>query len=160
MLNRVFIVLAGLLLWTHCYAAEAEPRPFEPGSLAQILVARQNQPFLLVLWSVDCPPCRKELDLLAEAHRKHPGFDLVLVATDGLSSADEVHGILKQHGLKEVESWIFTNPNAQQLRYEIDPKWYGELPRAYFYDATHKRLGISGALKPEYLNVWLADHAS
>jgi hypothetical protein len=151
-------LIAGLLLWTGCYAERSEPRPFKPGSLSEIIGDRQGQPFLLILRSVDCPPCRKELDLLAQTRRAHPELDLVLIATDDITSyAQEVHAILKKHGLGDAESWIFADPNAQRLRYEIDPKWYGELPRGYFYDAAHHRLGVSGALKPEHLSAWLAD---
>jgi hypothetical protein len=33
--------------------------------------------------------------------------------------------------------------------FEIDPKWYGELPRTYFLDAAHQRTGVSGVLSKE-----------
>ena len=32
---------------------------------------------------------------------------------------------------------------------EIDPQWFGELPRTYFLDSKHQREGISGALSYE-----------
>ncbi len=154
-IRTVYGLIAGLLWLMYCYAEPLDPRPFMPGSLSEILSARQGRPFLLILWSVDCPPCRKELDLLAKTHRAYPKLDLVLIATDDIASAKEAEAILKEHGLGDVESWMFADSNAQRLRYEIDPRWYGELPRGYFYDAAHNRLGLSGALRPEHLQAWL-----
>jgi hypothetical protein len=97
-------------------------------------------------------PEMKKVNKARHGYRK---LDLVLIATDNITSAREVYATLSKHGLGDVESWIFADPNAQRLRYEIDPRWYGELPRSYFYAAEHKRVGLRGALKPEQLKVWL-----
>ena len=43
-----------------------------------------------------------------------------------------------------------------KLRYGIDPSWFGELPRSYFYDAAHNRLPHSGALNEDHIEAWLA----
>jgi hypothetical protein len=37
----------------------------------------------------------------------------------------------------------------------IDPKWRGELPRTYLYDAQHRRVAISGVIDEEKLREWL-----
>ncbi len=136
-------------------AAEAQPRPFKAGSLARILTSRQGKPFLLNLWSMTCPPCRSELDLFAKLRKDHPKFDLVLIAADDPEYGTEAQGYLRQRGLPEVESWIFADADMQKLRYEIDAEWFGEMPRSYFYDAQHKRIPISGALKTEQLEAWI-----
>jgi len=110
----------------------------------------------MVLWSLDCPPCRAELALLGEIYQENPRLRLVLISTDDSSQAQAAQGILHKNGLSKVESWIFGEPNAQRLRYEIDAAWYGELPRSYFYAANHTRVSVSGALKPQQLETWLA----
>jgi thiol-disulfide isomerase/thioredoxin len=136
-------------------AAEAQPRSFKTGSLAQILAARQGKPFLLNLWSLTCPPCRSELDLFAKLRKQHPKFDVVLIAADDPEYAAEAQDYLVKRGLAGVESWIFAEADLQKLRYEIDAEWFGEMPRSYFYDAKHKRIPISGALKAEQLESWI-----
>ncbi len=149
-------LIAMLLPWGSIVHAEpASPQAFQSGGLAQILASRKGRPFLLSLWSTECPPCMKELDLMAKVRRKHPEFDVVMVSTDDDALGPQAQAMLEKHGLEGVESWIFAGANGQRLRFEIDPKWYGELPRSYFYDASHERLGISGALKPEQLEAWL-----
>lgn len=134
--------------------AGSAPLPFKSASLQKILQSRTGEPFLLVLWSLTCPPCHRELDLLAEMHRQHPELNLVLISTDGWEQADEVQTAVERHGLGEVESWLFAGP-TQRLRYEIDPAWYGVLPRSYLYDANHKRAAVTGGLEKEQILAWL-----
>jgi hypothetical protein len=55
-----------------------------------------------------------------------------------------------------VESWIFANDNHQQLRYAVDPRWYGELPRGYFYAADGSRRAHSGGLTRPQIEAWLS----
>jgi hypothetical protein len=147
------LLLSAILSLRTATAAE-DWQQFVPGSLKQILAARSGQPLLLVLWSVDCPPCVSELSVLARVRREHPGMEIVFVATDDVSRAHEAQDMLAKHGLGHYDSWIFADPNAQRLRFEIDPQWYGELPRSYFYDHAHQRVGFSGKLRDEHLKQW------
>jgi hypothetical protein len=143
-------------------AARAAPasaiRPLQSGSFARLVTARQGQPFLLILWSITCVPCRDEFALLAAMRTRHPRLALVLVSTDDVSDEAMATRALQDFGMAGEESWIFAD-DAQKLRFEIDPDWYGELPRAYFYDAGHRREGVSGSLTRERIESWLGDLA-
>jgi len=134
----------------------AELRPFTNESLKEITDARDGRPFLLVLWSIDCPPCLKELKHIGQLYSQFTPGSLVLVSTDSADYADEAQQLLTQNGLADAESWLFSGNFPERLRYRIDPNWYGELPRAYFYDAKHKRVGKSGALSLELLQQFIA----
>lgn len=74
---------------------------------------------------------------------------MVMLATDDASATDEVQQILAKNELTGLENWLFADENPQKLRYEIDPKWYGELPRTYFLNKKHDREGFSGVLSQE-----------
>jgi len=145
-----------LTLFSAPLFAEDQTQPFRAGSLNEILKARQGKPFILMFWSLDCASCMKDLDALAASMKKHPKLDLVMVSTDDAEFAGEVNDMLAKHQLKQIESWIFSESNAQRLRYEVDPSWYGELPRSYFYDAGHNRLPVSGAITTEHIDAWVA----
>lgn len=147
--------MAAIVLWWATVAVQAAPKPFGPGSLEDILGARSGSPFVLALWSLDCGPCRRELVLLSRTLRQDPGFDLVLVATDDPSRGAELDAVLDGYGLSAAESWVFAHPHVQRLRYEIDPGWYGELPRSYLYDPDHRRQTVSGAIEAGVLGNWL-----
>ena len=127
---------------------------FTTGSYARFLEQQKNQSCMLVLWSLDCPPCYKELAMLAEQTNKNPQLNLVLVSTDTTDDIKEIQQKLSQFGFSHANAWVFENDIAQQLRYEIDPNWYGELPRSYLFDAQHNRQAISGILQPAVLQHW------
>lgn len=74
-----------------------------------------------------------------------------MLAVDELSDTEQIKRILKQQQLDYTESWVFAEGNSQKLRFEIDSKWYGEIPRAYFFDSAHHCTGISGVMsKADY----------
>ncbi|MFA5982665.1 MAG: hypothetical protein WC782_01505 [Methylococcaceae bacterium] len=124
---------------------EIQLQPFNASSYQEILAANKEQAFVLVLWSTTCSSCLKDMDLLKNIHQEQPSFKIITLSTDDLSETDEIKTILSQHELGNLENWVFADPNSQKLRFQIDPKWYGELPRTYFFDAQHQRTGVSGA---------------
>lgn len=132
-----------------------ELRPFRTGSMAEMLEARRGQPFLLVLWSVTCAPCREEFAMLRDLRAGRPSLPLVLVSTDDIGDAATARNVLAGYGLENAESWIFSDSNVQRLRYEIDPGWYGEMPRSYWYDGAHDREAVSGKLERARVEDWL-----
>ncbi len=131
--------------------AEQQIKNFTSGSYEQIAKQYQDQPFVMVLWSLDCPPCYKELELLAN-ERKRYDFNLVLISTDGADASIEVATVLMKYKLHDVDNWLFEKSSAQPLRYEIDPLWYGELPRSYLFDKENQRQAISGVLNSSQLS--------
>ena len=153
-MNRVKFFIVSLALLLSPPVLSSGLKPFFEESLATITKAREGEPFLLVLWSVDCPPCIKELDLLRQVSVDYPELTFSLISTDTPDTAPEARRILASHGLENADVWIFAHDYAERLRYRIDPDWFGELPRAYFYAADHQRLGVSGALEKEVLVEW------
>ncbi|MBL8200090.1 MAG: TlpA family protein disulfide reductase [Chromatiales bacterium] len=150
------LAIGGLLAALAGNARAAAPafRPLQSGSFDGLVAARRNQPFLLVLWSITCGPCRDEFALLREMRKRYPQLPLVLISTDDLSDEAMAAKALQDFAMAGEENWLFAD-DAQKLRYEIDPGWYGELPRAYFYAASHSREGISGALARERIEAWI-----
>ncbi|MCF6354410.1 MAG: redoxin domain-containing protein [Candidatus Polarisedimenticolaceae bacterium] len=133
----------------------AEFRAFTNGSLKEITAAREGRPFLLVLWSVDCPPCLKELEEIGQLYPRFPAGGLVFISTDGADYADEAEKVLHQYGLAEAENWRFADGFPERMRYQIDPNWYGELPRTYIYNSLHHRIGRSGILSQKLLQQFI-----
>ncbi len=74
---------------------------------------------------------------------------MIMLAADELSATEQIQTILEKHQLSDIENWVYADENPQKLQFEIDPKWYGELPRTYFFDKTHQRTGVSGVLSKE-----------
>ena len=74
---------------------------------------------------------------------------MIMLAADEPSVAEQVKQLLSKYQLETIENWLFADDNAEKLRFEIDPKWYGELPRTYFFDSAHQRTGKSGVMSKE-----------
>jgi hypothetical protein len=157
-LKKIFLNLLWVLLTAFNLSAngQSELKPFTSGSYQQLLVNNANNSFMLVVWSVDCSSCLKEMALLSDIHKNNPNIKMIMLAADELSASEHIEQILKQHQLDGLENWVFADENSQKLRFEIDPKWYGELPRTYFFDSAHQRTGKSGVMSKEDYQVMLA----
>ncbi|HFD11595.1 MAG TPA: hypothetical protein ENJ32_03865 [Crenotrichaceae bacterium] len=151
-------VSMGVLFALTALASNALIQPFPKGSRQQILDTYHDQPVMLVLWSVACSSCLKELELISETLQTSPDLNIVFVSTNAWTEFSESSDVMEKHGLLHSDAWAFSDSDIQAQRYEIDPKWYGEVPRTYFYHSTHHRTGLSGKLHESHLNKWLATH--
>ena len=131
--------------------AQQQIKKFTSGSYKQVVNQYGQRPFVMVLWSLDCPPCYQELEMLDRERKKH-AFNLVLISVDGADASNEVAAVLKKYNLQSVDNWLFEEFSSQQLRYEIDPVWYGELPRSYLFNREHQRKAVSGVLRAGQLS--------
>lgn len=143
------------LLLTVAVPASAEQLAFDEDSLAEIEQHYAGERFLLNLWSVDCPPCRDELEIFSRLQQEDPDINLILVATDGPDLHAEAIAVLREFQLDGIVSWMYADANAERLRYSIDREWFGELPRSYFYAADSSRIAVSGVLDEARIRGWL-----
>jgi hypothetical protein len=44
----------------------------------------------------------------------------------------------------------------EKLRFEIDRRWYGEIPRTHFYDRAHQREIKTGLINQQFVEDWIA----
>ena len=154
-MKRLALLLATALL---ALTAQAEMAPFVGGSLKQIERKQAGKPFILAFWSATCTHCPTELKALGELSRKYPKLDIVLVATDTPAEAPELERLAQDYGVGRQARWVFADAQPERLRYEIDRRWFGELPRTYFYDARGARVGRSGVQPVEHLEQWITEH--
>ena len=157
-LHRLTLVL--LLGFVTAADAAESIRLFTVGSLDQILAPRAGKPFILVLWSLECQYCRTELKMLSELKRSHPKLDVELIATDTVTDTPQVSARAKSYGMGKVEQWVFAEEMPERLRLEIDGRWYGEVPRTYFYDQQHQREVKTGLINKKFVEDWLARNAA
>jgi thiol-disulfide isomerase/thioredoxin len=150
-MKKINIFSLVLILALSTAQANTELNRFEFDSLMAIEARLEGQSFVLALWSLECPPCYKELAMLAEWQKQNLSSHLVLVSTDSNASPDELTATLERFDFVQAEQWVFADHNAQRLRYAIDPLWRGELPRSYLYKANQSRRAVSGLLDADDL---------
>ncbi|NIF63816.1 TlpA family protein disulfide reductase, partial [Burkholderia sp. Cy-647] len=97
-----------------------DAKPVAPGRFA-------GKPVILNLWASWCPPCRREMPVLARAQADHPELT-VLMLNQG-EDASTVRGFLSQMGLRFDE--VMLDPRRDAMRV------YGSrgLPTTLFFDA-------------------------
>lgn len=152
--QSLFLCFA-LLLALPAGSAPTSIKPFSADSMQDILASRQGKPFILGLWSLSCTHCRDDLALLSKLSQQHAGLELVLIATDSLEQSRDAEQALARYSFGKTEQWIFADAFIEPLRYSIDRRWRGELPRTYFYDAQHNVQAISGKLDAAMVKHWL-----
>lgn len=130
--------------------AAASLKAFEPQSVEQITASHKGKPFVVLVWSMDCEFCQHSLDVLSKARADNPSFDIVTITTDPLSDAALSQMVKKRlSGIDLLaDAWSFGAQAPERLRYAIDPRWRGEKPRSYWYDAQGQRVAYSGVITP------------
>ena len=128
--------------------------PFDMNTRTVIEKRYIDQPLIISFWSIDCPYCIDDLKKLGRALSKNTNVKLITVCVDGKESAKKAERILSQANLPKHEQYQYAEVDEDRLRYNIDPAWYGELPRTYFYDAAHQVTPLSGKISNSFLDKW------
>ena len=142
-----------LLFFSH-FSFAYDFMPFDMNTRKVIEKRYIDQPLIISFWSIDCPYCIDDLKKLGEALSKNTNVKLITVCVDGKESAKKAERILSQANLPKHEQYQYAEVDEDRLRYNIDPSWYGELPRTYFYDAAHQVTPLSGKISNSFLDKW------
>lgn len=137
-------------------ARASDPQPFERGSWAKIRAAHAGRPTIFHFWGLTCGPCLVELPHWGELLAQHTDMKLVLIAADPLPQpVDQVRSTLERAGLVRAESWSFSDRFYEKLRFEIDPRWAGELPRTVMVAADGTPTVLAGVADLGRVRAWL-----
>ncbi len=156
-----FIVVLFFPLVTHGEISNAEQTNLQVSPFTQTVFEKlkgqyQGKKWLTLLWSVDCPPCMKELALVQKLQQQKPGLAIVIVNVDTHENSEQQRDeILLHFDLTQHKHLYFRDGLEDQSRYYIDPQWFGELPRSYFIDEAGFFHGKSGLVSKTLLEQWL-----
>lgn len=151
----LWLVAAGVALTCLAAPPPVELRPFGARSFAEIKQAHAGRPFIIAFWSVTCEPCREEMMVVTEMHKKYPKIPIILVAADPPDTRAQVLRFLGNYPLGRIETWQFDDDASERLRYSVDKSWAGELPRAYFFNAAHELTAQSGVVDVQWMEQWI-----
>lgn len=162
-LARGLFAAGAALLFAHTALADAatEIRPFERGSWQTIRQAHAGRPTLVHFWGVTCGPCKVELPELGRFVKAHPGVDVVMIDADLVpNTSAAVQAMVSQAGLASTENWAFGDTFTERLRYEVDPKWQGDIPRTVLIGKDGSAKTIEGSAKPADLEKWAKEQGA
>lgn len=108
-------------------------------------VQTHQQPTAVVLWSYDCPHCKKNMRHFAQLARQYPKLTIISIATEPASA--ELLRRLESTGLPG-RRYAYGNESPEALAHAIDPDWHGELPRTIVFDGKGGKVAFSGVESP------------
>jgi thiol-disulfide isomerase/thioredoxin len=136
-------------------AAAAEMKPFVRGSWQEIVKAHAGKPTVLHFWGLTCAPCLVELPHWGALHRARPDMKVVMIGADPApADTGDLLKTLEKAGLGGLESWAFADPFSERLRYEIDPRWRGEMPYSILLDRNGQATAMSGLADLAAVRAW------
>lgn len=134
----------------------AKEQVFNQSTFKQLKQEYGGKPWILLVWSVDCPPCFKELAMVKELLTLRPQLPIVLLNADGeMIATTERQQIINQFDLSALKHFYFADGQVQSGRYQLDPNWHGELPRSYFFDTKGEYRAKSGLVSKALIAKWL-----
>lgn len=155
----IFIAIAvALLCVDNSYAQQgtAKPQAFNQQAFEQVKQKYLGKKWLLLLWSVDCPPCMKELALVQKLQQQKANLAVVIINVDtGEESELQRREVVEHFDLARHTHLYFREGFEDHSRYLIDSQWFGELPRSYFIDEMGIFHGKSGLVAKALLEKWL-----
>jgi len=152
---RYLVIMLALWLAAPATAADIDMKSFVRGSWQQILTANAGKPTVLHFWGLTCAPCLTELPHWAELRRARPDMNVIMIAADPApADTADLLKTLQKAGLGGVESWAFADVFTERLRYEIDPKWRGEMPRTILMASDGKPTVMVGLADLPAVRAW------
>jgi thiol-disulfide isomerase/thioredoxin len=137
-------------------ATEGELRPFKRGSWQEIRSAHAGQPIVVHFWGLTCGPCRVEMPRWGRLLQERPDLKLIAIDADLIpNEAGLVSEMLTKTGLAGAENWMFVDDFVERLRFEINPRWRGEIPMTLMIAGDGKITTIEGMADPAQVRDWL-----
>ncbi len=152
----IWLVSVALLATTLGAATEGELHSFKRGSWQEIRRAHAGTPIVVHFWGLTCGPCRTEMPKWGRLLQERPDLKLIVVDADLVpNTADAVSETLAKTGLSGAENWIFADDFTERLRFEVNPRWHGEIPMTLLLARDGKTTTIEGAADPAQVRAWL-----
>ncbi len=136
MILRRWATLSLMLAVPILNAAEpAELKAFNEQELSRVLARHQDKVVLINFWATWCAPCRKEMPLLVDLHKRlqEKGFRLVTVSADEPGDKSAALEFLQQFAVPSP-AYIKSVEDDDAFIEAIDPSWTGALPGLFLYD--------------------------
>jgi hypothetical protein len=90
--------------------------------------------------------------------RERADLNLVVIDADLIpNQAEDASAMLAKTGLASAENWIFDDPFTERLRYEIDPRWQGDIPRTMLIGRDGTVTLIEGVADQAQVRSWVGN---
>jgi len=124
-------------------AATATIKPYQSGDWSRLIKTGNGAPMTIHFWGVTCPACVKEMPQWGAFVKRNPDAKIIFIQVDDVSP-EMMQKMLNKVGLEKANNYYIASSFDERLRYEIDPKWYGETPTTIVIDKNGKATRKTG----------------
>ena len=127
---------------------------YAPGDWKKILQAGAGKPQLVHFWGYTCGPCLEELPRWGDFLKESSALKTIFIEVDQVPHATALQA-LTLAGLAQADNRASAAVFDEYMRYEIDPKWLGELPITVLVNAKGEARRVRGVIDFAQLRAWL-----
>ena len=133
------------------FADKPSLKPYQGGDWPSLVKSANSAPIAIHFWGVTCPACVKEMPLWGNFLKANQNAKVIFIQVDDVS-AESMQKMLNKAGLEKANNYYVAGPFDERLRYEIDPKWYGETPTTILIDKHGRATRKTGLINFQQLH--------
>jgi thiol-disulfide isomerase/thioredoxin len=155
-LNRfilcVILLMCGCIVSANTQATEL--KTYQPGDWKILLKSSDKKPIIVHFWGFSCTPCLEELPRWGEFVSQFPDLKTVFIQVDDVPPELSIQ-TLTDAGLARADNRTSTAIFDEYMRFEIDPRWRGELPLTLLISPNGDVKRLRGTVDFKVIQQWL-----
>lgn len=149
----ILLLMSGTIFIESTSAAEI--KDYRPGDWKTLVESRANKPMIVHFWGFTCSPCLDELPRWGEFVTQFPDVKTVFIEVDQIPAELAIQ-TLRDAQLSRADHRTSSANFDEYMRYEIDPRWMGELPLTMLISPKGEIRRLRGTVDFKVINQWLA----
>ena len=156
LLNRfllcIIIVMCSGMISVNTQATEL--KNYQAGDWKTLLQTGANKPMIVHLWGFTCAPCLDELPRWGDFVAQFPELKTVFIQVDDVPPELSIQ-TLTDARLTRADNRTSTMIFDEYMRFEIDPRWRGELPLTLLISPNGAIKRLRGTVDFKVIQQWL-----
>lgn len=149
----IILVVCGSVFNPDAHAQEM--KVYRPGDWKPLLESRANKPMIVHFWGFTCSPCLDELPHWGDFIAQFPEVKTVFIEVDQIPAELSIQ-TLRDARLDRADHRTSSASFDEYMRYEIDPRWMGELPLTMLISPKGEIRRLRGTVDFKIIRQWLA----
>jgi thiol-disulfide isomerase/thioredoxin len=140
------------MISANLYATEL--KTYQAGEWNALLKSSNKKPIVVHLWGFTCAPCLDELPRWGEFVAQFPSLKTIFLQVDDVPPELTIQ-TLTDARLELADNLTSATIFDEYMRYEIDPRWRGELPLTLLISPNGDVKRLRGTVDFKVIQQWL-----
>ncbi len=149
---RLVMMTWGCIFSVNIQATEL--KSYQPGDWKVLLKSSDKKPLVVHLWGFTCAPCLDELPRWGEFVAQFPDLKTVFIQVDDVPPELSIQ-TLTDARLERADNRTSVVIFDEYMRFEIDPRWRGELPLTLLISPNGEVKRLRGTVDFKVVQQWI-----